>query len=149
MVAVLKSPCCWQQHVYCDFRQAVQGKTFPWCYQKQLPKAWAGTKSVDRWADDSCQNQTSWDTTVLAQKVSQIGPQKLRQSWWVGYQLQLFHLFWCQYTRGCTMQLWRHSLASNRISVHQNFRLVLDNWFWTISLMQKLNKEGILATAIF
>ena len=37
------------------------------------------------------------------------------------------------------------------LPAHQNFRLFLDNWFstsWDI-LMQKLNKEGILATAAF
>ena len=33
--------------------------------------------------------------------------------------------------------------------VHQKFRPFFDNWFLTISLMQKLNKEGILATATF
>ena len=35
------------------------------------------------------------------------------------------------------------------LHAHQNFRLFLDNWFSTISLMQKLNKEGILVTATF
>ena len=35
------------------------------------------------------------------------------------------------------------------LPAHQNFRLLLDNWFLTISLMQNINKEGILATATF
>ena len=33
------------------------------------------------------------------------------------------------------------------LPAHQNFCLLLDDWFSTISLMQKLNKEGILAIA--
>ena len=41
-----------------QLQATVQGKASPWCYQKQLPKAWTGTKSVNRWADDSCQDQT-------------------------------------------------------------------------------------------
>lgn len=148
-VTASKSPCCWLQHAkrrlqakllfQVQFQAtSVPGKTSPWWYQKQLPKAWTGAKSVDQWADNPAKTKRRGIRQYLPKKIHKWGFKNFVRASELGIMYDFF-IYSGANTRGGAQWSCEDIVLSliEYLPTHQNFCLFLDNWFSTISLIQK------------